>query len=136
MYPRHLALELFFELLTRRRPPLPNQSRTHWRDYISYVAREILRIPQAEPVDVAGEEDLLHLLPLLIRTDGQIKPHILFELSVSLNFFQEGVWDLMVSCKIELDFLFDVSQKLSFTYFLITFLCCNGRIIQLSHLVL
>lgn len=115
MYPRHPPLEVSFELSTRRRTL--NQPRTHWRDYISYLAWESLGIPQAEPEDVAGEEDLPHLLPPLIRMDGRIKPHTLFELSVSLNFVQEGVWDLMVSCKIKQDFFFFIwhFQSISLT---------------------
>lgn len=55
MSPRHLPLEVFFELSTRKRPL--SQPRTHWRDYISYLSWESLRIPQAELEDVAGEDD-------------------------------------------------------------------------------
>lgn len=68
---------------------------------MSYLAQESLRIPQAELEDVAEEEDLAHLLPKLIRLDGEINPCALFEFSASLNFAHEPVQDLMLSCKIK-----------------------------------
>ncbi len=55
MSSRHLPLEVFFEVSTRRRPL--SQPGTHWKDYMSYLAWECLRIPQEELEDVAGEED-------------------------------------------------------------------------------
>ena len=68
---------------------------------MSYLAQESLRIPQAELEDVAEEEDLAHLLPELIRMDGEINPCAPFELSASLNHAHEPVRDLMLSCGIK-----------------------------------
>lgn len=86
--PRHLPLGVLFELSTRRRPL--SQARTHWRDYISYLAREILRIPQAELDDVAGEKDCASPAATADKDGWTDKTTLcLFEL-LPLNFVQEG----------------------------------------------
>lgn len=52
--PGHLFAEDFWAFSNRRRHP--GRAGTHWRHYISHLARECLRILWAEPEDVAGEE--------------------------------------------------------------------------------
>ena len=60
MPPGRLPLKVFQE-------EAPGRSRTHWRDYISHLAWERLRLPQEEPESVFGERDvwvsLLVVLP-------------------------------------------------------------------------
>ena len=68
----------------------PSQARTHWRDYISYLAGEILRIPQAELEDVAGEKDFASPAATADKDGWTDKTTLsLFEL-LPLNFVQEG----------------------------------------------
>lgn len=63
--PPHICVEVFKAHPTGRR--LRDRPRTCWRDLISYLALDGLRIPQEEVEDITGENDVLATLfnPLL-----------------------------------------------------------------------
>uniref|UniRef100_A0A3B3UK72 Ig-like domain-containing protein n=1 Tax=Poecilia latipinna TaxID=48699 RepID=A0A3B3UK72_9TELE len=64
MPPGRLPDEVFWARPTRRRPT--GRPRTHWRDYVSWLAWEHLKLPLEELEEVAGEREVLASLHRLL----------------------------------------------------------------------